>query len=405
VVPPSQEQLDTATSTLYRNLDRLEKPDYSTESIPPQAFKVEQVTSNSETQIPDSDYSSSLIDHYATSSTTPPLIPFPDPFSFAQHDTPTQQLDEELRLLRSRLAESKARIDALAEEKLHMMQSHRREVFMLSDRVNKLDQEVIGSRMQIKDLVSENERLKEERDDVVQQLKCQIEENENVEKYNKELQKEMISFREYKLKMRDSEIEYQRLFKEKDSWQGQIDSMHQRLSDAERRVRCLGIITRQKYEAKQDGAYGSGSAVGRSTKLHFSPHVKGPSMDVITSVTIFNEEVLQTASYIAEHLEKIQSNTGLLVQKELNRAREIWGSKVVLMLQQQAQSSSRLNDLLLKNCLEVFMTHWCVNIAEGWYPKQPSFSDILVELSAQSTSVVYNGLGKFRLNPPTLLHF
>jgi hypothetical protein len=220
----------------------------------------------------------------------------------------------------------------------------------------------------------------------MQQLKSQIDENEQLEKTTKELRTESLAFQEFKLKMRDNEIEYEQLFKEKDSWQGQMDSMQQRLSDAERRVRCLDIVTRQKYEAKLDG---SGSAVGRSMKLHFSPHVKGPSMDVVTSVTIFNEEVLQTASYIVEHLEESQSNTALYMPNEVARAKEIWGEKVVMMLQNEAQSSGRLNILLLKNCLEVFMTHWCAHIVEGWYPKQPSFSDILVELSAQTNSPAY----------------
>jgi len=384
---------------LYSNADSmlgylngtLETPDSKDENIHPQTLEdgnAEPTISNPETGIFHD--SCSLIDDYAAPPTTPPPIPTSDRLS------PAQQLEEEVRLLRSRLAESKARIDTLAEEKLRATQTHRREVLKLSESLQTFKQNEIGYRLQIQSLFSENQRLKVERNDVVLQLKNQIEENEDLEKANKELQKDSLAFSEFKLKMQDKEIEFQRLFKERDNWQGQIDNMQQSLSDAERRVRCLDIITRRKYEAKQFGAYGSGSVVGRSTKLHFSPHVKGPSMDVVTSVNIFNEEVLQTASYIVEHLEGIQSNSTLLASKELTRAKEVWGSKIVTMLQQQA----RPNDLLLQNCLEVFMTHWCVHIAEGWYPKHLSFSDILVELTAQPSNRSCNGLGKFRLTIP-----
>ena len=334
------------------------------------------------------DYSLGLIDDYAVPSTTPPPIPS------SESDSVTRQV-ETLRLLTLRLAKAKARIDVLVEEKLQMVETHRREVLLLSDNVRKLEQKDTAYRVDIMGLVSENERVKADRDDVIQQLKYQIEENEKLEETNKELQKESRAFSEFKSKIRDDEAKYQRLFKEKDSWEGQLESMHQRLSDSERQVRCLDIITRQKYEAKQSGSYGTGSTVGRSAKLHFSPHVKGPSMDVITSVTIFNEEVLQTASYIVEHLEESES---LVLPTQITRARAIWGSTVVSMLQGQGQDSSRLNILLLKNCLEVFMTHWCAHIVEGWYPKQPSFSDILVDLAAQTT----NGFGKFWLNPQVI---
>ena len=401
--PPVQEQPytnnDSTLEYLYGTLEKLD----STEKIHHQSLKDDKVgstVSGLETQIPETrdihDYSSSLIDDYAAPSTTPPPIPS------VRHASPTQtqHLEEEIHLLRSRLTESKARIDALAEEKLRTTQRHHQEVLKLSDSVKSLEQKEIGYHTRIEDLLSENKHIKEDRDDVVQQLRYQIEENENLENANKELQKDSLAFREFKLKMRDNEAEFQRLSKEKDCWQGQIDDMHQRLSDAERRVRCLDAITRRKYEAKQEGAYGSGSTVGRSTKLHFSPHVKGPSMDLISSVTAFNEEVLQTASYIVEHLEEAQSNSTFVTSKVLTRAEEVWGSKVVAMLQQQAPNSvgSRLNFLLLQNCLEVFMTHWCVQIAEGLYPKQPSFSDILVELTAQTHTIGYNSLGNSRLN-------
>jgi hypothetical protein len=380
IIHPSQEQLPT----FNEDSDHiLRQPN----DIHPEVLQNNEAKPTSETQVADTkdirDYPYSLVDDYVVSASTPP----PNPSSpLPQHSSATQQLEEEIRLLRSRLAESKARIDAFAEEKARLVQGFRQEIFMLSDNVMKLQQNEVAYRAKIEDMALANNRLKTDRDEVMQQLKSQIDENEQLEKTTKELRTESLAFQEFKLKMRDNEIEYERLFKEKDSWQGQMDSMQQRLSDAERRVRCLDIVTRQKYEAKLDG---SGSAVGRSMKLHFSPHVKGPSMDVVTSVTIFNEEVLQTASYIVEHLEESQSNTALYMPNEVARAKEIWGEKVVMMLQNEAQSSGRLNILLLKNCLEVFMTHWCAHIVEGWYPKQPSFSDILVELSAQTNSPAY----------------
>ena len=126
---PTQAQLDTnAQVTLDEDLDTKE-PDIDPKVLQNGEFKA--VLSDSDPQDTNSrdnyDYSLGLIDDYAATSTTPPPIPP----SSSQPDSIDQQVAV-LRLLTSRLAEAKARIDALAEEKLHMVQTHRQEVLIMS---------------------------------------------------------------------------------------------------------------------------------------------------------------------------------------------------------------------------------------------------------------------------------
>lgn len=294
-------------------------------------------------------------------------------------------------MLRVQLEQSKTRIDSLAQENSQIWRDHRREVDNSIDQLK--ERETV-----IKQLTAERDRaisqahsldlvhkeLQEEKNDILQQLEYQVEENHRLEEENKELQKECLVLRELKKKMENHEREYQELTRRGLGMQKQLDAAQHKLSDAERRVRCLDRLSRQKYEAKQEGAYGSGSTVGRSTLLHHSPHVKGPSMDVIDAVDAFNGEILQAANLLVESLERKPPSWILTFPTGAARAKKVWGLKVVEMLEKQARNPSGFNFLLMQNCLEVFVTHWCVEIIEGWYPFQPSFSDVLVELASQT---------------------
>ncbi len=319
----------------------------------------------------------------------PPSSPLPT--SDGHKDSETQL--GELRLLRLQLEQSKARIDSLAQENSRILRDHRQEV---DNSINQLkERETV-----IKQLTSDRDRainkadsldlvhkeLQDESNDILQQLEYQVEENHRLEEENKELQKECLVLRELKNKMQNHETEYQELSRGGLGMQKQLDAVQHKLSEAERRVRCLDQLSRQKYEAKQEGAYGSGSTVGRSTLLHHSPHVKGPSMDVIDAVDALNGEILQAASLLVENLERRPSSWILKLPSDATRAKKVWGLKLMEMLEKQARNPSDFNFLLMQNCLEVFITHWCVEIIEGWYPFQPSFSDVLVELASQTNT-------------------
>ncbi|KAF9532778.1 hypothetical protein CPB83DRAFT_890458 [Crepidotus variabilis] len=319
-------------------------------------------------------------------------------------ETELLKLRQETAILRKQLSNSKSRIEALVEDKARLEQKHRQEII---DFLNRLKEKQELEDQRLKELKSlkterdladvrvdsiqiENKQLVDDRDDILQQLKFQVEENQRMEEEVVELKKEVPKFMTYKSQMRDKEAIYNKLSEEKAGWQAQIDVMQHKLSEAERRVRCLDNIERQRYESKQEGGYGSGSTVGRSALLHHSPHVKGPSVDVSAAVSAFNQEVQHAAWMLSDVLERPTTDMLHMLsmfsehqrRKTKMRAKLIWGEKVMVLLEQHANATKR-NDLLMLTCMEVFITHWCVQIIEGWYPYLASFSDILIQLVEQ----------------------
>jgi len=170
------------------------------------------------------------------------------------------------------------------------------------------------------------------------------------------------------------------LTKEKEGWQEQLDTMHHRVMQAERRVRCVDHLTRLKLEAHQEGAFGS---VKRTKQLH--PITKA-SAEVINAISSMNEEISQYANLLAEN---VQAYTPMHTLDDLTRSKKVIGETLTTSLLKNMRpptSHVRLKLFLIQVILEVFMVHWCTDIIEGWYPAQQSFSDVLLDLSSQSTN-------------------
>ena len=320
--------------------------------------------------------------------TPEPDIPTqPPPY---QDTTPPQ---EDLPSLRLQLDQHKIRVVSLTKEKLEMVQHQHEKISTVlqqlkqsREETHKIVLEQRRYRVLAESLASENDKLKKERREALQDLDRRSKDSQLLDTANKHMKQE-ISALQSKLKSREAQNE--QLNKEKANWQAQINAMQHSLSDSERRVRCLDQVTRQRFEAKQ-GGYAS---VGRSAMLHHSPHVKGPSSDIIGVVASFNDEVFQTSTFLVENLDKVDPQEPAFITPEITtRARQIWGLKIVSMLDMQSKDAMAFNFLLLQNCLEVFITHWCMHIIEGLYPPQASFSDVLVELAAQTAGMAS---GKF----------
>ena len=165
------------------------------------------------------------------------------------------------------------------------------------------------------------------------------------------------------------------LTNERNEWQGKLDLMQHKLNAAERQIRCLDHLTRQKLESRQEAGYGQ-------------PKQRGPfasipaSTDVIDAMHALNEEIYHTCVQFAESLER----TAVFSTKQRPQVQKVLGDLLTAMMEDQAKrTTSGYNMLLMQTVLEVFMTYWCSSIIEAFYPPQESFADLLVQLSAQTT--------------------
>ena len=167
------------------------------------------------------------------------------------------------------------------------------------------------------------------------------------------------------------------LNKEKKGWQDKLDSMQDKITAAERQVRCLDHLTRNKLESRQEAGYGLPKRRGVFASIYPA------STDIIGAMRALNEEIYQTCVQLVEGLDR----TIVVSNRQLKtHAQRVLGAHLTSMMEDQEKSpaSSGYNMLLMQTVLEVFMTHWCSSIIEAFYPQQESFADLLVQLSSQT---------------------
>ena len=162
----------------------------------------------------------------------------------------------------------------------------------------------------------------------------------------------------------------------KKGWQDTLDSMRHKLNAAERQVRCLDLLTRHKLESRQETGYGQTQQSGPFVSIL-------ASADVIGAMRALNEEIYQTCMQFVESLER----TVVFSTIQKPQVQKVLGDHLTAMIGDQAKkTTSGYNMLLMQTVLEVFMTHWCSLIIEAFYPQQESFADLMVQLSAQTTT-------------------
>ena len=178
--------------------------------------------------------------------------------------------------------------------------------------------------------------------------------------------------------LKRAQAELRKLTAEKRGWQEQLDTMHHKVVRAERQIRCLDHLTRAKLEARAEEVHGT----PKRTKLALAQ--SRSSEEVISAVKDLNEEILQAASLLIENLDRTRFY-GTLTEPS-NKAEKVVGVHATEMLKAQAETSAQgFRQLLMLVVMEVFLVHWCEAIIDGFYPKRPSFADLLVELSSHTT--------------------
>jgi hypothetical protein len=178
--------------------------------------------------------------------------------------------------------------------------------------------------------------------------------------------------------LKRAQTELRKLTAEKRGWQEQLDTMHHKVVRAERQIRCLDHLTRAKLEARAEEVHGA----PKRTKLALSQTRSGE--EVISAVKDLNEEILQAASLLIENLDRTRFYGSMT--EPSNKAEKVVGVHATEMLKAQAGTSAQgFRQLLMLVVMEVFLVHWCEAIIDGFYPKRPSFADLLVELSSHTT--------------------
>ena len=175
------------------------------------------------------------------------------------------------------------------------------------------------------------------------------------------------------------------LNEEKSRWQDKVDkfdSMQHKLHAAERQVRCLDHLTRQKLESRQETGYGQPRRRGIKGLTRRGLDASNPaSTDVIGAMRAMNEEIYQTCLHFVKNLER----TTVFLNGQKPQVQKVFGDHLTAMMEDHAkEATSGINMLLMQTVLEVFMTHWCSSIIEAFYPQQESFADLLVQLSSQA---------------------
>ncbi|KAF9473007.1 hypothetical protein BDN70DRAFT_925394 [Pholiota conissans] len=223
-------------------------------------------------------------------------------------------------------------------------------------------------------------RIAVEREEEKAALLSRVETSERwAEQLNRELETQRRILEDTRSELIQMRANYSALSYEKRGWKDKFEVMHHKLQRAERQMRCLDHITRAKVEARQAAHAQS----VRRTKQIMAMELK-PSVEVINAVEVLNEEILQLANLFVEYLER--TTTARASDDDVQRAKMVLGDGMTEMMVTQAGSNPRdgFRQLLMQVALEVFMTFWCSAIIDGYYPKQESFADLLLEMSSSS---------------------
>jgi hypothetical protein len=222
---------------------------------------------------------------------------------------------------------------------------------------------------ELRDVQAENKRLTSENQSQqrsISQLKTALDDAKH--------QKDSSTQIKNQLRVANSSLAI--LNEEKKGWQDKLDSMQHKLNAAERQVRCLDHLTRNKLESRQEAGYGPPKRRGAFTSVP-------ASTDVIGAMRALNEEIYQTCVQFVDGLER----TSVFSTRQKPQVKKVLGDHLTALMEDQAKTTtSGYNMLLMQTVLEVFMTHWCSSIIEAFYPRQESFADLLVQLSAQTST-------------------
>ncbi|KJA24249.1 hypothetical protein HYPSUDRAFT_538842 [Hypholoma sublateritium FD-334 SS-4] len=153
------------------------------------------------------------------------------------------------------------------------------------------------------------------------------------------------------------------LSKQKDIWQGRIDTLSQTVLAADRRTRMLNHLAGRNLDVRPDGLHRPNIRRGRKKTS------RSPSQEVVQTVDQLNVTIADVASALMPHF-----LTAIPLEANIKRCKMILGDWATSVLLRGGCDQP----WFLRSVIQVFLVDWCRAIIEAWYPQQRSFSELLM---------------------------
>ncbi|CAA7271040.1 unnamed protein product [Cyclocybe aegerita] len=156
----------------------------------------------------------------------------------------------------------------------------------------------------------------------------------------------------------------------------QITQMEEDMEAAAQWILAEDALTRARKEVREDE---SSRMPIRSRPSRLG---KRPSSKIIKAVSALNEKVQDDAQRYFDNLERAGWQSESIPAELQKNAKRLLGKRLTSFLVKQSETRDVKYPVLMKTVIEVYLFHWCFAIIEGLYPKQRSFEDLLLDLSA-----------------------
>lgn len=153
---------------------------------------------------------------------------------------------------------------------------------------------------------------------------------------------------------------------EKKTWQGRMDTLRHTTISAERRVRMLNHIVASKFDTETTADGLSRIRRGNNTKP------QTPSQEVLQAVERLNKMISNVASLLAPYF--LGCVTTPTWSPNIKRCKMVFGHWITSAMLMKAYDHT----WFLHSLIQMFLVDWCRAIIEAWYPKQKSFSELLM---------------------------
>ena len=212
--------------------------------------------------------------------------------------------------------------------------------------------------------------------DLQAELRREKEKNRQLELKNQELANDLERHKEEQLRMK-RKLEASEAKQISD--EAELRVMHLKLARAEKAVRVLDHVTNLKVEARIHYHLDIPPSTSKSQKPQHEINLY-----IVLMMEDINDMILETALAISNtavrskpHQTNQPDNTGRRLGVHL---------RSLLVKGSQDAISNPVSTILVQAVVQVLLVRWCVDIIEAHYPPRKTFSDLLIEMTAQPQS-------------------
>ncbi|KAJ3515511.1 hypothetical protein NLJ89_g1712 [Agrocybe chaxingu] len=197
-----------------------------------------------------------------------------------------------------------------------------------------------------------------------------------IQEFESWTKKQLDYARDARSQLQDAEDQIRALRQENVALKGQVVEMQEEMEAVAQWVRAQDTLTRALKEVREDE---NSRMPLRSGISRLSGE---PSSKIIKAISAFKHEVQDASQRCCDNLERARWKPETIPAELQKDAKRLLGKRLTSLLVKQSETCDVKYTVLMKTVLEVFLFHWCFAIIEGSYPKQRSFEDLLLDLSA-----------------------